>query len=45
MYDAPDANQPNRKKLAKVYSKLNSSVNLFMLNKRAPDQKPTHIGQ
>jgi hypothetical protein len=45
MYEVPDDSQPKIKRLAKVYSNVNSSVYLLIPNKNAPTQKPRHIGQ
>ena len=45
MYDVPELKQPNNNKLAKLYSKLNSSVKPFILHKNTPTQNPMHIGQ
>ncbi len=45
IYDTPDDIPPNIRKLAKLYSKLNSSVKPLMPNKKAPTQKPMHMGQ
>ena len=45
IYDTPEEIQPKIKKLAKLYSKLNSSVKPFIPNKKAPDQNPIHMGQ
>ena len=44
-YDVPELKQPKINKLVKVYSNVNSSVNVLIPNKNAPTQKPTHIGQ
>ena len=44
-YEVPDDNQPNIKRLAKVYSNVNSSVYPLIPNKNAPTQKPRHIEQ
>ena len=45
IYEVPDDSQPKIKRLAKVYSNVNSSVCPLIPNKNAPTQKPRHIGQ
>jgi len=45
IYEVPDDSQPNIKRLAKVYSNVNSSVYPLIPNKNAPTQKPRHIEQ
>ena len=41
----PEDKQLKRKRLARQYSNVNSSVYLLIPNKNAPTQKPRHIGQ
>ena len=45
IYDVPELRQPNRNPVAILWSNVNSSVYLFIPHRKAPDQKPMHIGQ
>jgi hypothetical protein len=41
----PEFKQPKQKQFAIVTSKLNSDIKGFIVHKKTPTQKPTHIGQ